>query len=108
MKITGYSGFPLSPKKPTLPNSNSIWNARTRLNEFSGTPKCSVGTKQITIFLKNNHSKHRKVEITQKIQKEARDGQTGWTKIQVDCNIILFLLESLFAVTVFNVLFCCL
>ena len=26
--------FP-SPQKPTLPNSNSIWNARTRLNEFS-------------------------------------------------------------------------
>ena len=25
--------FP-SPQKPTLPNSNSIWNARTRLNEF--------------------------------------------------------------------------
>ena len=25
--------FP-SPQKPTLPNSNSIWNSRTRLNEF--------------------------------------------------------------------------
>ena len=25
--------FP-SPRKPTLPNSNSIWNARTRLKEF--------------------------------------------------------------------------
>ena len=25
--------FP-SPQKPTVPNSNSIWNARTRLNEF--------------------------------------------------------------------------
>ena len=24
----------LSPQKPTLPNSNSIWNAWTRLNEF--------------------------------------------------------------------------
>ena len=24
----------LSPRKPTLPNSNSIWNAQTRLNEF--------------------------------------------------------------------------
>ena len=34
--------FP-SPSKPTLPNSNSIWNARTRFNEFSRTPKCSVG-----------------------------------------------------------------
>ena len=30
------SGTPVfpSPQKPTLPNSNSIWNARTRLNEF--------------------------------------------------------------------------
>ena len=34
--------FP-SPQKPALPNSNSIWNARTRFNEFSRTPKCSVG-----------------------------------------------------------------
>ena len=31
--------FP-SPQKPTLPNSNSIWNARTRLNELIiGSPK---------------------------------------------------------------------
>ena len=44
----GYSGFPFS-SKPTLPNSNSIWNARTRFNEFSWTPKCFVG-KQITIY----------------------------------------------------------
>ena len=29
----GTSVFP-SPKKKTLPNSNSIWNVRTRLNEF--------------------------------------------------------------------------
>ena len=35
--------------KPTLPNSNSIWNARTRANEFSRTPKCFVG-KQSTIY----------------------------------------------------------
>ena len=32
-----------SPLKPTLSNSNSIWNARTRFNEFLTTPKCSVG-----------------------------------------------------------------
>ena len=38
--------FP-SPQKPTIPNSNSIWNARTRLNEFIRTLKCFVG-KQIT------------------------------------------------------------
>ena len=30
------------PLKPTLSNSNSIWNARTRFNEFLRTPKCSV------------------------------------------------------------------
>ena len=70
MKITGYSGFPLPPpKKPTLLNSNSIWNAWTRLNEVIGTPNCVVGTKQITnfFFSYNNHSKHeKKVEITHK------------------------------------------
>ena len=37
------------PKKPTLPNSNSIWNARTQFNEFSRTSKCYVG-KQITNY----------------------------------------------------------
>ena len=36
-----------SPQIPTLPNSNSIWNARTRLNEVIGTPKCFVGKKAI-------------------------------------------------------------
>ena len=35
------SVFP-SPLKPTLSNSNSIWNARTRFSEFLRTPKCSV------------------------------------------------------------------
>ena len=40
--------FP-SPQKPTFPNFNSIWNARTFLNEFLWTPWCSVG-KQITFF----------------------------------------------------------
>ena len=30
------------PLKPTLSNSNSIWNAGTRFNEFLRTPKCSV------------------------------------------------------------------
>ena len=37
----GTSVFP-SPLKPTFSNSNSIWNARTRFNEFLRTPKCSV------------------------------------------------------------------
>ena len=40
-----------SPQKPTLPNSNSIWNARTRLNEFIWTLKCFVGKKAIYIYL---------------------------------------------------------
>ena len=36
------SGTPVFPslQKPTLPNSFSIWNERTRLNEFIWTPKC--------------------------------------------------------------------
>ena len=38
--------FP-SPQKPILPNSNSIWNARTRLKEFILTPKCFVGKQAI-------------------------------------------------------------
>ena len=42
--------FP-SPQKPTLPNSNSIWNAWTRLNEFIWTLKCFVGKKAIYIYL---------------------------------------------------------
>ena len=41
--------FP-SPQKPTLPNSNSIWNARTRLNEFIWTLKCFVGKKAIFFY----------------------------------------------------------
>ena len=40
--------FP-SPQKPTFPNSNSIWNVGTFLNEFLWTPWCSMG-KQITFF----------------------------------------------------------
>ena len=44
--------FP-SPQKPTLPNSNSIWNTRTRLNEFIWTLKCFVGKKAIYIFFYN-------------------------------------------------------
>ena len=37
-----YFGFP-SPQKYTLPNSISIWNARTLFDDFLRTPKCSVG-----------------------------------------------------------------
>ena len=40
--LSGYSGFP-SPQKSTLPNSFSIWNARTRFEDFLRTPKSSVG-----------------------------------------------------------------
>ena len=46
-----------SPQKPTLPNSNSIWNARKRLNEFLRTPKCFVG-KNITINILQYVWKH--------------------------------------------------
>ena len=45
--FSGHSSFPLS-LKPILPNSISIWNAQTHFNEFSRTPKRSIG-KQITI-----------------------------------------------------------
>ena len=41
--------FP-SPQKPTLPNSNSIWNAWTCLNEFIWTPRCFVGKQAIYNF----------------------------------------------------------
>ena len=44
----GSTVFPF-PWKPALPNSNSMWNAWTRFNEFLKTPKCSMG-KQITII----------------------------------------------------------
>ena len=43
------SVFP-SPQKPTLPNSNSIWNARTRLNELIWTPMCFVVKQAIYNF----------------------------------------------------------
>ena len=37
------SGIPVfpSPQEPTRPNSNSIWNARTHLNEFLKSPSIS-------------------------------------------------------------------
>ena len=41
--------FP-SPQKPTLANSNSIWNARTRLNQFMWTPMCFVGKQAMLFF----------------------------------------------------------
>ena len=46
---SGYSSFPIS-LKTNIPNSNSIWKARTCLNEFIRTTKCPVG-KQITIIV---------------------------------------------------------
>ena len=46
--------FP-SPQKPTLPNSNCIWNARTRWNEFIKLFRASwVNKLQFTIFYRNN------------------------------------------------------
>ena len=53
LALRGFSpGTPVfpSPQKPTLPNSNSIWNARTRLNEFIWTLKCFLGKKAIYNF----------------------------------------------------------
>ena len=38
--FSGYSGFS-SPQEPTGPNYNSIWNARTHLNEFLKSPSIS-------------------------------------------------------------------
>ena len=55
---SGYSGFPLS-LKPTFPNSNSIWNAQTRFNEFIWTSKCSAGTNDNFSFKANIPSSHR-------------------------------------------------
>ena len=45
----GTQVFPSHQKPTTLPNSNSIWNPWTRLNEFIRTPNYFVG-KQITII----------------------------------------------------------
>ena len=53
LALRGFSpGTPVfpSPQKPTLPNSNSIWNARTRLNEFIRTSMCLVGKQAIYNF----------------------------------------------------------
>ena len=46
LALRGFSsGTPVfpSPQKPTLPNSNSIWNAWACLSEFIWTPRCFVG-----------------------------------------------------------------
>ena len=54
--LRGFSpGTPVfpSPLKPTLPNSNLIWNKRTGLHEFIWTLKCFVGKKAIYIFFFN-------------------------------------------------------
>ena len=39
-EISGNFGW--MDRAPRLSNSNSIWNARTRFNEFLTTPRCSV------------------------------------------------------------------
>ena len=46
LRIKGFSpGISVSPspQKPTFPNSNSICNARTRMNEFLRALRCYVG-----------------------------------------------------------------
>ena len=61
--LRGFSpGTPVfpSPQKPTLPNSNSIWNTRTHLNEFIWSPKFFVGKikKAIYNFILHLHFFH--------------------------------------------------
>ena len=51
------SGFPYSLKINTLPNSNSIWEARTRLNEFRRTPRCVVDKQRTKLVLNINSGK---------------------------------------------------
>ena len=102
MKISGYSGFPLSSKTYTFKFQFDL--------ERTGTFKCFVGTKQITIFFfYNNHSKHeKKVEITHKIQKETRDGQTRSRRFKSIAILVFFFFGKVVRLTVFIVLFCCL
>ena len=42
----GTPDFP-SAQRPTFPNSDSIWDTPTSLNEFLRTPKCFVGERKI-------------------------------------------------------------
>ena len=70
-----------SPQKPTLQKSNSIWNARTRLNEFIRTPKNFVG-KQITICsFYNQRETNRRTSYKKKssVKKDQYTVQTGST-----------------------------
>ena len=45
--LLGVVAWGLKPQKLTLPNSNSIWNTQTRLNEFIWTPMCFMGKQAI-------------------------------------------------------------
>ena len=49
--FSGYSGFPLTSKTNIFSNSNSVWNTRTRSNEFLRTSQ-SFGVKKKLHFLK--------------------------------------------------------
>ena len=63
--------------RPALPNSNSIWNARTRLNEFIWTLKCFVG-KKIYKLQKKAHKKKSiflGTVVIKKIENEMVKGQ---------------------------------
>ena len=48
--FSGYSGFPLTSKTNIFSNSNSVWNTRTRFNEFLRTSKSFGVKKEITFF----------------------------------------------------------
>ena len=49
LALRGFSPVFPSPQKPTFPNSNSICNAHTRINEFLRAFRCYVG-KYITVY----------------------------------------------------------
>ena len=47
LRVVGNCCVRFETSKLTISNSNSIWNARTRLNEFIRTPMCFVGKQAI-------------------------------------------------------------
>ena len=86
----GFSpGTPVFPstQKPTPPNSKSIWNARTRFNEFIRTPKCAPWVSKLQ---KKNSQKRviiiRKRQSTLEIFKRSftRTGANVWNLIPFD------------------------
>ena len=87
----GFSpGTPVFPstQKPTLPNSKSIWKARTRFNEFVRTPKCAPWVSKLQ-KKKNSQKKViiiRERQSTLEIFKRSftRTGANVWNLIPFD------------------------